>query len=122
MKRLIFCCALLMATPVAAEEFLRIEAAGRVMRVPATDVQSVVPSGYADAPAIRVRLDPVHDAAFADLTARAVGAEVVILVCGREVSRARLVEPMSTADFMLGLPPDPPEARRMLAQLQAKSC
>lgn len=121
MKRLI-CCALLLASPVGAQEFLRIEGAGRVMRVPATDVQAVVPSGYADAPAIRVQLDPAHDAAFAELTAHAVGAEMVILVCGREVSRPRLIEPMSRADFMLALPPDPPEARRILAQLEAKSC
>ncbi len=122
MKCLFLCAAMLLAPPAAAEEFLRIKAAGDVLSVPAGDVQSVVASGYADAPAIRVRLDPTHDAAFAAMTARAVGSEMVIFVCGAEVMRASLVEPMKAADFMLGLPPDPPKARRILAQLQATAC
>jgi preprotein translocase subunit SecD len=115
-------CALLLASPAAADDFLRIEAGGTVLAFPAEAVVEVTPSGAAATPTIRVRLDPAHDAAFAALTAGAVGSELVILVCGREVSRPRLMEPLSAADFMLSLPPDPPEARRILALLQAKSC
>lgn len=115
--------ALCLATPALADDpaLIRIEAAGQAMEVTADGVASVTAEGRLIAPEIRVTLTPAYDAAFAALTKGAVGSEVVILVCGLEVSRATLVEPLTRADFMLGMS-DAVVARDILEQLRRKSC
>jgi hypothetical protein len=115
--------ALCLATPVLADDpaLIRIEAAGKALEIPASGVAAVTPGGMQIAPEIRVRLTETYDAPFATLTEGAVGSEVVILVCGLEVSRATLREPLSRADFVLALP-DTVVARAILDQLRRKSC
>ena len=115
--------ALCLATPAMADDpaLIRIEAAGQAMEVPAEGVASVTAEGRLIAPEIRVKLTEPYDAPFATLTANAVGSEVIILVCGLEVSRATLVEPLTRADFMLGMT-DATVARDILDQLRRKSC
>lgn len=72
-------------------------------------------------PAVSIRLNDSFDAAFAALTARNVGRQGQISVCGTVVSEPVLQTELPKAEFIVtGLSME--EAKELAAQLQTRSC
>lgn len=87
----------------------------------AAEIAKVAVTGPAAAPAVSVVLIPAMDAPVEALTRAHVGEELLIAVCGEEVMRPILRDPIREARFMLTAR-DAAEARRIAGLLASPGC